>query len=178
MARALRVLLITVIGIVLGAELLLRAFTIQPKLDCPGDGTVVVVAGARASGAELQQGCADGATFRPEAELEGDSLRIEVPGEVYQDLERSPRLKVIAVHHGDVGAGAVLRTLDMVAPFRRLRPWDYPDRDVRPIDLPKPELRPTRFGGTITFDLGDEELEQDTHVTLIADEPLPGDEGA
>jgi hypothetical protein len=171
MARVLRVLLFTAIGIVLGAELLLRAFTVQPKLDCPDEGTVIVVAGPQEHGAALLQGCVDGDHFAPKAELHASSLVVDVPDRPFDELQRSPRLKVIAVHHGGVGASALLRGLDVLAPVARLRPWDYPDRDVRPLDLDQPKLEPHKGGGYVTFPLTGVRLDDNSHVTLIADAP-------
>ena len=171
MARALRLLLLLLVGTVLGAELLLRSFTVHPKLDCPDEGTVIVVAGPHRDGAELLQGCVDGDRFRPTAELRADTLEVDVPEDAFDELERSPRLKVIAVHHGGVGASALLRGLDLAAPLARLQPWDYPDRDVRPLDLAQPNLRPHKRGGYVSFPLTDARLDDNSHVTLIADAP-------
>jgi hypothetical protein len=171
MVRALGVLLLSVIGIVLGAELLLRVITVQPKLDCPKSGTVLVVAGLHSADAELLQGCVDGDRFHPSAKLRGRSLVIHVPKDAFGALDASPRVKVIAVHHGDVGAGILLRGLDAITPLRRLRPWDYPDRDVQPIELGTPSFEADRHGGSVTIPLDGQELDRDSHVTVIADAP-------
>lgn len=174
MRRVLLIMLVLAAGTVVAAEVLIRVFAIQPRVECPEAGTIVVVAGVSADDAELDYGCVDGERFRTKSiAFDGKELRIGIDGSAYEQLAASPRIKVIAVHHGGVGASALMRGIDWLAPTRRLRPWDYPDRDVTPVDLPQPQ--PEHIGRRyfLTFVLDGALIDENTHISVIADPPRP-----
>jgi hypothetical protein len=172
--RFLLIVVAVAVGTVLTAELLVRVFAIQPHVECPDAGTILVVAGVSADDAELEYGCQDGRRFRPSSvHFDASKLRIGIPKRAWEQLRQSPRIKVIAVHHGGVGASAFLRTVDALAPTRRLRPWDYPDREVTPVDLPDPTPERIDKRHYLTFDLDVARIDPDTHISVIADPPGP-----